>query len=47
MSVREVALELTALICHEKEDKNVDEILALYKKCYQKVMEVEAGELLS
>lgn len=46
MNVREVALELTALICQETTVEKAEDIIEIYKKCYRGVLSAEDMDIL-
>lgn len=46
MNVREVALELTALVCQETGVEKPEDVIEIYKKCYRGVISAEDMDIL-
>lgn len=46
MNLREVALELTALACHETNIEKAEDVIEIYKKCYRGVLSAEDMDIL-
>ncbi len=46
MNVREVALELTQLVCEEMNIEKAEDVIEIYKKCYRGVLSSEEMDIL-
>jgi hypothetical protein len=46
MNVREVALELTDLVCQKLNIEKPEDVIEIYKKCYRGVVSAEDMDIL-